>query len=55
MDTIPKPEPALSWEDETLPPEVRRKLWKEENKEAIEAWNKWVEEHGLPLDPSFRF
>ncbi len=27
----------------------RDRLWKEENKESIEAWNAWVEEHGLPL------
>jgi post-segregation antitoxin (ccd killing protein) len=50
MDTAPKPDPALSWEDESLPSEVRRKLWQEENKEAIEAWNRWDEEHGSPLD-----
>lgn len=24
--------------------------WLEENREAIEASNKWVEEHGLPLE-----
>lgn len=23
--------------------------WKEENREAIESSNRWVEEHGLPL------
>jgi antitoxin CcdA len=27
----------------------RERLWKEENKESIEAWNAWVDEHGLPL------
>jgi len=27
----------------------RERQWKEENKESIEAWNAWVEEHGLPL------
>lgn len=27
----------------------RERLWKEENKASIEAWNAWVEEHGLPL------
>ena len=26
---------------------VRR--WKEENREAMEAYNKYIEEHGLPL------
>lgn len=25
------------------------RLWKEENREAIESSNRWVEEHGLPL------
>lgn len=32
--------------------EVRKALgeeWKRENKEAIESWNKWVAENGLPL------
>ena len=28
---------------------ARAKAWKEENREAIEAWNKYVEENGLPL------
>jgi antitoxin CcdA len=27
----------------------RERQWQEENKESIEAWNAWVEEHGLPL------
>lgn len=27
----------------------RERQWQEENKHAIEAWNAWVEEHGLPL------
>ncbi len=27
----------------------RERLWQEENKDSIEAWNAWVEEHGLPL------
>ena len=26
-----------------------RDRWLEENREALEAWNKWVEENGLPL------
>ena len=26
-----------------------RKAWQEENREAIEGWNAWVEKHGLPL------
>lgn len=27
----------------------RADRWQEENREAIEYWNAWVEEHGLPL------
>jgi antitoxin CcdA len=27
----------------------RERRWKEENHDAIEAWNAWVEDHGLPL------
>lgn len=27
----------------------RERQWQEENKDAIEAWNAWIEEHGLPL------
>jgi antitoxin CcdA len=29
--------------------EERRRRWIEENREAMEASNKWVAEHGLPL------
>ena len=29
--------------------EEKARLWKAENAEAIEAWNDWVEKHGLPL------
>lgn len=29
--------------------EKRAKLWLEENKEAFENWNAYVEEHDLPL------
>jgi antitoxin CcdA len=24
--------------------------WKEENREALEGWNRWVEKNGLPLE-----
>jgi antitoxin CcdA len=24
--------------------------WQEENREALESWGRWVEEHGLPLE-----
>lgn len=27
----------------------KARLWKIENREAIESWNKYVEENGLPL------
>ena len=27
----------------------RARRWREENKAAIEAWNAYVEEHGVPL------
>lgn len=30
--------------------EERGRRWLEENREAIEGWNAWVEEHGLPLE-----
>ncbi len=28
----------------------RNRRWEEDNREAIEGWNAWVEEHGLPLE-----
>lgn len=28
---------------------VRRQRWLEENRDAMEAWNEYVAEHGLPL------
>lgn len=30
--------------------EEKSRLWKIENREAIESLNKYVEEHGLPLE-----
>lgn len=27
-----------------------QEAWKEENREAIEGWNAWVEKNGLPLE-----
>jgi antitoxin CcdA len=27
-----------------------REAWIAENRESMEAWNKWVEENGLPLE-----
>jgi antitoxin CcdA len=32
-----------------------RKAWQEENREAIEASNAWVEKHGLPLEKYRQF
>jgi antitoxin CcdA len=29
--------------------EEKARLWKIENRDALESWNKYVEEHGLPL------
>ncbi len=29
--------------------EERNRRWQEENKEAIEAYNAWIEENGIPL------
>lgn len=29
--------------------EARAKTWREENKKNIEAWNVYVDRHGLPL------
>jgi antitoxin CcdA len=30
--------------------EKRRERWRNENRAAIEAWNTWVEENGVPFD-----
>lgn len=27
----------------------KERRWKEENREALESWNRWVEENGIPL------
>ena len=27
----------------------QERLWREENRAALESWNAWVEENGLPL------
>ena len=29
--------------------EEKARLWKIENRDALESWNRYVEEHGLPL------
>ncbi len=28
----------------------RNRKWKEENREALESWGRWIEKHGSPLD-----
>lgn len=33
----------------------RDRLWKEENRAAMESWNAWVAEHGLPLEKYRQF
>ncbi len=33
----------------------RERQWKADNKEAIESYNRWVAEHGLPLDEFRQF
>ncbi len=33
----------------------RDRLWKEENRAAMESWNVWVAEHGLPLEKYRQF
>ena len=33
----------------------RKRRWQDENAEAIEAWNVWVRENGLPLARYRRF
>jgi antitoxin CcdA len=35
---------------EQLLREERARRWKEENREAMEAFNRWVEEHGIFSD-----
>ncbi len=29
---------------------TRAERWREENRSAIQYWNRWVEENGLPLE-----
>jgi antitoxin CcdA len=38
--------------ESALSEQVRKALgeeWKRENKEAIESWNEWVRENGMPM------
>jgi antitoxin CcdA len=32
-----------------------REAWVEENREAIEGWNAWIEKNGIPLERYRRF
>ena len=36
--------------DEKQVREAVREAWVEENREAMEAWNAWVDAHGIPLE-----
>ncbi len=41
-----------------LQEQVRKALgeeWKRENRQAIESWNKWVAENGIPYDEHRQF
>lgn len=56
MSSSPKREnPAQHRPSLWRPPEQREQIseegkrWREENAEAIKAWNEWVEKSGLPL------
>ena len=33
-----------------LSKDERIRRWREEHREAMEGWNRYVEEHGLPLE-----
>jgi antitoxin CcdA len=28
----------------------RREKWRADNREAMEAWNRWIEENGIPFE-----
>ncbi len=30
--------------------DLRRQRWRDKNQAAIEAWNAWIEENGVPFD-----
>jgi antitoxin CcdA len=34
---------------------AQKEEWKRENREAIESWNKWVAENGMPYDEYRQF
>ena len=35
--------------------EAKARRWQEQNRAAIDAWNEYVERHGLPLDEYRQF
>lgn len=41
------PKPVTRTEDADA--RERKRQWEEQNREAIEAWNRWTEENELPL------
>jgi antitoxin CcdA len=41
---------AISGRSEDQVRRAVREAWIEENREAIEGWNAWVEKNGLPLE-----
>jgi antitoxin CcdA len=30
--------------------ELRRQKWRDDNRAAIESWNRWIEENGIPFE-----
>lgn len=30
--------------------EIRQQKWRDENRKAIESWNRWIEENGVPFE-----
>jgi antitoxin CcdA len=30
--------------------EMRRQKWRDDNRAAIESWNRWIEENGVPFE-----
>lgn len=30
--------------------EMRRQKWRDDNRKAIESWNSWIEENGVPFE-----
>jgi antitoxin CcdA len=30
--------------------EMRQQKWRDDNRKAIESWNRWIEENGVPFE-----